>query len=431
MKKGASIALVLTLLFNICSCSNSATKETESTTQELIKVQRDEYETATSEEEAEPITTTSEKERPTPEIPKFTKATTTTKPKETKKPVIATPQDYDYDPKENIYNSTVEKNIEDSKMIMGDIVIKFNENGFKPYDLNDYITEDMMSEEITAEEIAKAISDNQQIPTAEFLSEYKFGEDSYGFFRDNFFSSPYYDVMLTENELPVEERKKREVVEYDEWCIDIPLSDKCDYEFKFKGVGLKTTDTIFSTEAEEGYIASPDTNTQCYIEIERDGYIINPQNIYSQNILEQYSSSLKAIALKLNDIENVTSNGYAKISPILPITFDIHNEDKTERFALSIGMPYKEFEDVFGAGTKIAKDVIDEETEEVSEEAYYVYKTKEYTLIIQKTEYEDIEKPIFYDDDLPDTPELISTIILIRNVAVEQHTLAEEAEANE
>lgn len=434
MKKGASIALMLSFILNICACGNSATKETESTTQDLIKVQRDDYETSVDAPQIE-STTTSKKDEPSSNNPSITTATTTEKTTtaSTTKPNKPTqPTDVEYDPKENVFNSTVSKNIDNSEMVLGDIVIKFDENGFKPYDLNDYITDDMITEEITSEDMSKLIADSLQTPTVEFISDYKFGEESYGFFRDNYYSSPYYNVLLEENELPVEKRKKREVIEYDEWCIDIPLNDKSDYEFKFKGIGLKTTETIGSVEAEEGYIKSPDLNTQFYIEVERDGYIINPQRIKNQSIKEDYSTSLKAIALKLGEIENVTSNGYAKISPILPITFDINNEkDKNDKFQLTLGMPYKTFIDKFGEGTKIAKDVTDEETKEVSEEAYYVYKTEDYTLIIQKSEYEEIEKPLFYNDDLPEKPELISTIILIRNVAIEQHTLAEETQTNE
>ena len=62
--------------------------------------------------------------------------------------------------------------------------------------------------------------------------------------------------------------------------------------------------------------------------------------------------------------------------------------------------------------------IVDEETGEEEEVTYYVYKTADYTLIVEKQDYPDI-KPEKYqiEEGVSEETVLIKTIFLIKNEA--------------
>lgn len=195
--------------------------------------------------------------------------------------------------------------------------------------------------------------------------------------------------------------------------ITVGEGDKSDYAFEFTGAGHCLSTTL----KEKGEDC---TDPDFWLEVEKDGKVLGLNTVSKQSVAAKYQTAVKGIAVKLTDFEFVDMDGYAVDNPFVPFTFTISS--KTGEHELKVGMPFDKFNEYIGGeGQIIRTDVIDEQTETSTEMTYYVYKSKDYTFVIEKktlkellpsdSEYADPELYEFANEDL------VTLIICIKNEA--------------
>ena len=200
-----------------------------------------------------------------------------------------------------------------------------------------------------------------------------FGDQPYGYYRDNLFphnGAQYIDQPYT---------------------LDIEQNG---LSFKFDGAGH--------------YIrkAGEENGAQLWLELENDGSIVPNERVGSIQAADGYDVNLKGIAVRLGEFERVYSNGYAKYKPTVPVTF------LTDKVDIEVGMPFQLVTAALGEGTVIAVQNEENQTEE-----YHIFKTNDFTLILEKAEYPDI-KPSMQPDEESAAPKetiLVQTVILIKD----------------
>ena len=206
-----------------------------------------------------------------------------------------------------------------------------------------------------------------------FSTVFTLGEQAYGSYRDNLF--PHNGAQYISQP----------------YTLDI---EQGGIAFKFDGAGHY----IKNTGDENG--------AQMWFELERDDSIIPNEKVGSIQPADGYNVSLKGIAVKLGDFTDIYSNGYAKYKPAVQLKF------LTEKIDIEVGMPFYLVTETFGEGTVIAADNGEEQRSE-----YHIYKNKEYTLILEKTEYPDIQTPVSQEADItaPEDTILVRSMFLILN----------------
>lgn len=408
------ISVLLAAIMIVASCGNGNAEETTETLVNVTKeglgyeVNGSTYEEvieteATEESTTEETTTTTKVEETETNAESTsittvpTEATTTTTTQTTNGNYVST-EKY-----ENIYNSTVEKNLENVRF--GEIKISYYEDGFVRYDVNDYIKDFDINNftEQDEKKLIEALSQNKSEYQEYIYTTVKVGEHPYDIWHYSLANIKGGVSLSSAIVTHRNEEERKDVV--DEYNINVVKDADNKYEYKFKGAGHYYYNI--------GDMEIP----SFYLETEQEGYIIDPQKLRGLILDEGQYISVKAFAMKLNsDVEEVTSSGYAKLpSDNFPIAFIAKTEN--EIFELEVGMPFSKLTEILGQGEKLTETIKSEiEGEEDTVNEYYVYKTTDYTLVVQRSEYPDIKRPQFYDETLPNTVELVSTIILIDNV---------------
>lgn len=261
------------------------------------------------------------------------------------------------DPDE-VYNTTVKPNLEDTEATFGKIQITH-------------------FSEIINEEERSGIG-----------REFELGDNSYGFYRDN--------LLATNGATFID----------DPFKVSIKQSEECPYAFDFVGAGHY----LKKANAEQG--------SNFWLEVEKDGSVLTHTAIKKITPAGGYSIAVKGIAVKLGEFDRVTANGDADYFPEVTLSFlaNVHGSEKN----IKVGMTYQSLVDLLGEGTEITGEiVIDEETGETEEVTYFVYKTTDFTLIVEKTYYPDIKPDPLYvqEEGVSEDTVLISTIFLIKNEA--------------
>lgn len=275
------------------------------------------------------------------------------------------------EPDSNVYNTTVDIDTEETQASFGKIRIvhyKTAENNISEDDAD-----------------ARKRDDNlNRSGTGRYFS---LGDSSYGFYRDN---------LLATNGATFTE---------DPFKVSIAETSNNPYAFNFVGAGH--------------YLKRESENSSSFwLELERNGEVLTHTAIGKITPAGGYSVAVKGIAVKLGEFNRVKTNGNADYNPEVSLTFFITLPNGTEH-EISVGTPYQSLVDILGEGTKMTgKIIVDEETGKEEEVTYYVYKTADYTLIVEKQDYPDI-KPEKYqiEEGVSEETVLIKTIFLIKNEA--------------
>ena len=410
-------AITIAALLLLSSCNNNNVVAEGTNSGNLINVTKEGlgYEINAEQYSEEITTAVNEQSSETVVVSDDTSETTTvTKEKEIPKlkPQKETPEEPTY---YNVVQKTEEQENkkEEDEITFGKIKLSYEKDGIRTFDANDsyanvnyddflqdidYTDPDSISKQIE-EAIKKAQESSTYTPPVSQSNDYilrTFGENPYaawtgsiGMFGEEDLQSSitkYHDDLLEQDYC-------------DEYDIDIEKSDILSQDFKFRGIGhyLRNSNT--------------DNETAFYLELEQDGKIINPRK--ALKIKSTLSTSTKAVMVKLGDFNTLTSTGYAKTTPQIKLTFIADKNGET--FDIDIGMPYITLQEFMGDGILLTEKVENEDSS-ITNNDYYVYPTNDYTLMIHKQKYPDIEKPPVYSEELSDKDvELVDMIILIDN----------------
>lgn len=270
-------------------------------------------------------------------------------------------------PPDSVYNTTILPNIDDSEATFGKIELVFYNN---------------QTEDDNTDKSAEEGGGKTGIGT-----DFILGEQSYGYYRDNLlahngatFINEHFEIMIEQG-------------------------GKSDFAFEFNGAGhhLKEADAALGPNF--------------FLEVEKNGVVLKTERVEKIRPADGYNVAVKAIAVKLGEFERLKSTGYADSKSQVQLSFEVKTNEETH--TLEVGMPYAALVDILGEGAELTADVVvDEESGATEEVTYYVYKTPEYTLIVEKQDYPDIKPEQYQIDEgvSPDTV-LVKSIILIRNKA--------------
>lgn len=287
------------------------------------------------------------------------------------------PDDKDDEPKDSIYNTTIEPNLDKSDISFGMV-------NYVYYD-NIIVSED---------ENRPGETSIKKSGTSTYLV---LGDLSYGMMKA--------DILVHNGATYIE----------DPFIIQANEDDANNNEFEFTGTGHY----FKKSNGEYG--------TNFYLELEQNNEIVPAKKVKNIKVADAYNVAIKGIAVKLGEFDKVTSRGYADNNTQPYIIKFIANTPSGEQ-EIEVGMPYQQLVNLLGEGTEIKVNVAsDDESTEAEEVSLYVYKTDDYTMLVEKTEYPDIKPDEIYveEDGVSENTVLISTIILIKNEA-EVPTLATE-----
>lgn len=361
-KRVITILLVSSILFT--GCNKEEVSSVSEPQEPPIYVDRDDLLYSDGETEPTSDDNTSTEDTPSEDKPSTTKPSneggsgggspSTTKPTGgNNRPEPSEAEDPD-----EVYNTTVEPNLEETEATFGKIKIAH------------------YSDTIDGE------------AQAGISREFELGDNSYGFYRDN--------LLATNGATFID----------DPFKVSIEKSEECPYAFDFVGAGHY----LKKANVEQG--------SNFWLEVEKDGSVLTHTAIKKITPAGGYSIAVKGIAVKLGQFDRVMANGYADYSPKVALTFlaTVHGSEEM----IKVGMPYQSLVDLLGEGTEITGEiVIDEETGETEDVTYYVYKTADFTLIVEKTYYPDIKPDPLYvqEEGVSEDTVLVSTIFLIKNEA--------------
>lgn len=386
MKKLILSIILIVGVLSTAGCSNEETSSVSETKEPSIYVERDDLlygdddSSEPSQSESTPSESSNPEEKPAPDqsggagggaVPSTTQTSGDITAPEGTLPDLE-------EPDESIYNTTVEQIIEDMDVSFGKIYITH----YSP----DYAdTENAIFDE-----------EAENNPRIGIGREFVLGDNSYGFYRDN---------LLAVNGATFID---------DPFKVSIQETPECPYAFSFVGAGH--------------YLAKADKElgSNFWLELERDGAVLTHTGIKKISAAGGYSVAVKGIAVKLGDFDAILSSGSANYKPQVSLKFIVTVDGKEHD--ISVGMPYQSLVDILGEGTEMTGElVIDEETGKTEDVTYYVYKTADYTLIIEKQDYPDIKpKEVFVEEyGVSEETVLIKTIFLIKNEA-ELPPLSEE-----
>ncbi len=379
MKKRLLATLLLSSLLLTAGCSKEETSVAD-TQEASIYVERNDMAYGTdseadhSDEEGDIDTQTTDEptssRNQTDEIGNGTMPSTTATSRTTP---TGNPASKDDEPDDSVYNTTVDLDTEEAQASFGKIEIIHYNNVW----------------EADASGTDDTIKKNDDSINRTGIGRYfTLGDNSYGFYRDN---------LLATNGATFTD---------DPFKVSIEETDENPYAFTFVGAGH------YLKRASE-------QNSNFWLELERNGEVLTHTAISKISAAGGYSVAVKGIAVKLGDFDSIKSDGSAKYYPEVSLIFYITLPDGTEH-QIAVGTPYKSLVDILGEGTKMTgKIVIDEETREEEEVTYYVYKTADYTLIVEKQEYPDIKPEKYQVEEFGVSEEtvLIKTIFLIKNEA--------------
>lgn len=147
-----------------------------------------------------------------------------------------------------------------------------------------------------------------------------------------------------------------------------------------------------------------DVQANVFLEIEEASGVASAKRAAAISTAEAFVSSVKGISTVLGEFNSVDTNGHAVYYPPTDVEYKVVSS--TGEYSLRVGYPYQELVDAIGEGNKIADD----------NGTYYAYKSDDYTLVVEKTEYPDI-KPSqeMIELGVPENTVLISSIYLIKN----------------
>lgn len=208
----------------------------------------------------------------------------------------------------------------------------------------------------------------------------------------------------------------------DPLVINFEQSEKCKWRFNFSAFEQKMTmedgseidDSLVLTSEQKGKEDQADEG-HYYFELMRDGKIIRDPNKIPTHPSDLNDTDVKAVATTLGDFEKLTNTGDASYLPKTEITYFVDVKGDKERKELKVGMSYQSLVDMIGEGIKVETTETNEITGEVTDKTYYIYKTDEFTLVIETFEYEDKEYESPLLEGYPDDKVLVKTIILLDN----------------
>lgn len=403
-KKALSSLLITTILLSAC------TSEVPAETLESIYVDRDDLmyaqnevletvaETTESTKETSEITTTeAEAEETTTTQNNAVPTATTTKPK-VETPII----------KESILNTTVDEYI-DANFSFDYIEVTI----YKP--VEEYVT--VEEEEIDLGEYGTTtITVETPVSRTGVSHKVDIKESPYMLYRQMFGHSQNLEV--TDNE-PI--------------IFDIRSDDKNPYDFLFRGIEHQYSTHYLTIQDENGnrkeYTGNEDEELlgtyddgKIYFEVQdKDNSIFEPKGFNKVTFKQLDYAKIKAVATRLPSIAKLDSEGNAVLYKDMFVYYNIKlpKEDKEHR--LTVGMTMQSIYELIGEGTIIeGTNILKEKgsekgiTEDVTEEVkLHVYKTKDYTLVIEEKEFPDL-KPT-EGSNAPEKTVLANTIILIQN----------------
>ena len=403
-KKLICFALITAILFS--SCSNDIPAETL----ESIYVDRDDLmyaeneiiETiaATTEETVEPEETTTSAEEPeetTTTVQNTSKPTTTTKPKDDN-PVI----------KESILNTTVDDYI-DAKFSFEYVEVYT----YDPVDEYETITEEVVD---LGEYGTIIVTNETPISRIGVSHKMDISEKPYTLYRQMFGKNQRLEI--TNNE-PI--------------IYDIRSDRENPYDFLFRGIEHQYSPHYYTIQDEDGnireYTGREDKELlgnyddgKIYLEVQNsDKRVYQPKgfDIYSLKQLEY--AKVKALATRLPNVEKLDSQGNAVLFKDMFVYYNIKLPKEEEVHRITVGMTMQSIYDLIGEGTIIeGTNILKEKgsekgiTEDITEEVkLHVYKTKDYTLVIEEKEFRDLKPK--EGTNAPEKTILAETIILIQN----------------
>ena len=238
--------------------------------------------------------------------------------------------------------------------------------------------------------------------------EHTFGEGPYFFYNLGGWCGGYISSCLKDSK---------------PFTINFEQSDKCKWKFNFSSFEQRITnsegeaidDSYVLTEEEKEAEDQVDDEGHYYFELMKNGKIIRDPEKIPSHPSDLNDTDVKAIATTLGDFEKLTNTGNASYLPKTEITYYVDVKGDEERKELKVGMSYQSLVDMIGEGVKVETTETNEITGEVTDKTYYIYKTDEFTLVVETFEYEDKEYESPLMEDYPDDKILVKTIILLDN----------------
>ena len=207
------------------------------------------------------------------------------------------------------------------------------------------------------------------------------------------------------------------------FVINFEPSDKCKWRFNFSSFEQRITnsegeaidDSYVLTEEEKEAEDQVDDEGHYYFELMKNGKIIRDPEKIPSHPSDLNDTDVKAIATTLGDFEKLTNTGDASYLPKTEITYFVDVKGDEERKELKVGMSFQSLEDKIGKGAKVETTETNEITGEITDKTYYIYKTEDFTLIVETFEYEDAEYESPLLEGCPDDKVLVKTLILLDN----------------
>lgn len=297
------------------------------------------------------------------------------------------------------YYYFTEKTVEESSFTIDDL--KKELNG----ELNGVKLDEEIIDSLT---ITSPYSSCSRIGVSE---EKTFGETSYLYYGHGGFLGGYISQYEKETE---------------PFVINFEQSEKCNWRWNFSAFeqdvvmldGENIDDTAFMTEEQKkAKLEDQADEDHYYFELMKDGKIL--RNVKNQPKLPSAmdDTDVKAIATSLGDFEvkYLTEKGDAVYLPKTEIIYYVDVKGETEKKELKVGMAFKTLQDQIGKGTKVDTTETNTITGEVVDKTYYIYKTDDFTLIVEPCEYKDAEYETALMEGYPDDKMIVKTIVLLDN----------------